>query len=37
MKALSAGFHVHVAKPIEPTQLVDVVATVTGHVGRPEH
>jgi CheY-like chemotaxis protein len=37
MKALSAGFHVHVAKPIEPSELVDVVATVTGHAPRPEH
>jgi signal transduction histidine kinase len=36
MKALSAGFHVHVAKPIEPTQLVNVVATVTGHGARPD-
>src|SRR5262249_49244570 len=30
-KALSAGFQVHVGKPIEPTQLVSVVASVTGH------
>ncbi|HYV56910.1 MAG TPA: ATP-binding protein [Candidatus Nitrosopolaris sp.] len=30
-KALSAGFQVHVGKPIEPTQLVRVVASVTGH------
>ena len=28
MKALSAGFHVHVGKPIEPSQLVSVVASV---------
>ncbi len=31
MKALSAGFQVHVGKPIEPSMLVDVVATVAGH------
>ena len=31
MKALSAGFQVHVGKPIEPDQLVSVVASVTGH------
>jgi signal transduction histidine kinase/ActR/RegA family two-component response regulator len=31
MKALSAGFQVHVGKPIEPRMLVDVVASVAGH------
>jgi CheY-like chemotaxis protein len=31
MKALSAGFQVHVGKPIEPRRLVNVVATVAGH------
>ena len=31
LKALSAGFQVHVGKPIEPSQLVSVVASVTGH------
>ena len=31
IRALSAGFQVHLAKPIEPRQLVDVVASVTGH------
>jgi CheY-like chemotaxis protein len=29
MKALSAGFQLHVGKPIEPRQLVSVVASVT--------
>jgi CheY-like chemotaxis protein len=33
MKALSAGYHVHVGKPIEPGDLVNVVASVTGHGG----
>jgi len=31
MKALSAGFQVHLGKPIEPSQLVRVVASVTGY------
>jgi signal transduction histidine kinase len=30
LKALSAGFQVHVGKPIEPSQLVRVVASVAG-------
>jgi CheY-like chemotaxis protein len=30
LEALSAGFQVHVGKPIEPGQLVDVVASVSG-------
>ena len=30
-RALSAGFQVHVGKPIEPSHLVRVVASVTGH------
>jgi CheY-like chemotaxis protein len=29
-KALSAGFQVHVGKPIEPSTLVNVVATIAG-------
>ena len=29
LKALSAGFQLHVGKPIEPSQLVSVVASVT--------
>jgi CheY-like chemotaxis protein len=37
MKALSAGFQVHVGKPIEPSQLVSVVASVTGHGSRTQH
>jgi CheY-like chemotaxis protein len=34
MKALSAGFQMHVRKPIEPSQLVSIVASVTGHGAR---
>jgi CheY-like chemotaxis protein len=33
LKALSAGFQVHVGKPIEAGQLVSVVASVTGQGG----
>ncbi|MCK6587946.1 MAG: response regulator [Polyangiaceae bacterium] len=29
-KALAAGFEVHVPKPVDPAQLVDVVARITG-------
>jgi signal transduction histidine kinase len=35
MKALSAGFQVHVGKPVEPRQLVNVVASVTGYGAAP--
>jgi len=35
MKALSAGFQVHVGKPVEPKQLVNVVASVTGYGAGP--
>jgi CheY-like chemotaxis protein len=31
IKALSAGFQVHMGKPVEPSQLVTVVASLTGH------
>jgi CheY-like chemotaxis protein len=34
VKALSAGFHMHVGKPVEPSQLVSVVASVMGHAVR---
>jgi CheY-like chemotaxis protein len=37
MKALSAGFHVHVGKPIEPSQLVSLVASATGHGAGAQH
>src|SRR5262249_40094654 len=29
-RALAAGFQVHVAKPVDPRQLVDIVASVIG-------
>jgi len=37
MKALSAGFHMHVGKPIEPSQLVNVVASVMGYASGTPH
>jgi CheY-like chemotaxis protein len=36
-KALSAGFQMHVGKPVEPAHLVDVVATLRPEIHtRPE-
>ena len=32
-KALSAGFQVHVGKPVAPSRLIDIVATMAGHGG----
>jgi len=32
-RALRAGFLVHVAKPVEPSELVATVASVTGRTG----
>jgi hypothetical protein len=37
MRALSAGFQMHVGKPVEPAHLVDVVATLRPEIQtRPE-
>ena len=33
-RALLAGFHTHVAKPVEPAELVAVVASLAGRTGR---
>jgi signal transduction histidine kinase/ActR/RegA family two-component response regulator len=33
-RALMAGFQAHVTKPVEPTELVAVVASLTGRTGR---
>ena len=30
VKALSAGYHMHVAKPIEPAELLSIVASLAG-------
>ena len=35
VRALNAGFQVHIPKPIEPTELVAVVASLTGRTGKP--
>ena len=32
VRALAAGFHMHVAKPIDPEELIAVVASLTGHI-----
>jgi CheY-like chemotaxis protein len=37
MKALAAGFQIHLGKPIEPSQLVSAVAGVAGHVTGGQH
>ena len=36
MKALAAGYQMHVAKPVEPFELVTIVASLAGLVNRPE-
>lgn len=35
-RALRAGFLVHVAKPVEPSELVATVAAIAGRTGEPE-
>ena len=37
LESLSAGFHVHVGKPIEPSQLVNVVASVSSYESGTRH
>ena len=32
-RAIAAGFQVHLAKPIDPAQLIEMVATLTGRMG----
>ncbi|HKE03753.1 MAG TPA: PAS domain S-box protein, partial [Blastocatellia bacterium] len=32
VRALAAGFQMHVAKPIDPDELIAVVASLTGHI-----
>jgi signal transduction histidine kinase/CheY-like chemotaxis protein len=36
MRALSAGYQMHVAKPVEPAELVVVLASLSGRGARPE-
>ena len=33
-QALNVGFQIHMAKPINPTQLVLMIANLAGRVGR---
>ena len=35
MQALDAGFQMHVAKPVEPTELIAAIAVLTGRA-QPE-
>jgi CheY-like chemotaxis protein len=32
VRVLAAGFQMHIAKPIDPDELIAVVASLTGHV-----
>jgi CheY-like chemotaxis protein len=32
VRVLAAGFHMHIAKPIDPDELIAVVASLTGHI-----
>ena len=32
-RALEAGYHVHVPRPVEPTELVSVIATLVAPAG----
>ena len=34
IRALSAGFHMHLPKPVEPAELAAVIASLTGRAGR---
>jgi CheY-like chemotaxis protein len=34
LRSLSAGFHMHVTKPVEPMELLTIVASLTGRLGR---
>lgn len=37
VRALTAGFQFHVAKPVEPNELATVVASLTGRLDTPPH
>ena len=34
MRAVSAGFQMHVAKPVEPAELITMVASLAGKTGQ---
>jgi CheY-like chemotaxis protein len=33
IRSLRAGFNIHVSKPVEPSELITVVASLAGRVG----
>jgi signal transduction histidine kinase/CheY-like chemotaxis protein len=35
MRTLSAGYHMHVPKPVEPLELVTILGSLAGRVGEP--
>jgi CheY-like chemotaxis protein len=35
LRSLSAGFDMHVTKPVEPVELLTIVASLTGRLSRP--
>jgi CheY-like chemotaxis protein len=32
VRAITAGFQMHVAKPVDPDELIAIVASLTGHI-----
>ncbi len=36
VKAVSAGFHMHITKPVEPAELITLVAAAAGRTKQPE-
>lgn len=36
LRSLSAGFQMHVTKPVEPAELLTIVASLTGRLSRPQ-
>jgi PAS domain S-box-containing protein len=36
IKAVSAGFHMHITKPVEPAELITLVAAAAGRTKQPE-
>jgi signal transduction histidine kinase/CheY-like chemotaxis protein len=37
LRSLSAGFDMHVTKPVEPVELLTIVASLTGRLSRPRN
>jgi CheY-like chemotaxis protein len=34
VKAIAAGFQMHIAKPVEPVELITMVASAAGRTGQ---